>query len=249
MQVSVVTLFPEMFKALSDCGISSRAIEQGLLSLSTFNPRDYAQDKHKSVDDRPYGGGPGMVMTVAPLTCAINDARANMLGSDQGLEQPAKVVYLSPQGKRLDQQKITELSQAASLILLCGRYEGIDERLIEAEVDEEISIGDYVISGGELAAMVLLDGIIRQIPGALGDAQSAVQDSFATRPLLDCPHYSRPETVNGKDVPAVLLSGDHEAIRRWRLQQSLLRTRERRPDLFARLQLTKEEQQLLNCSD
>ncbi len=249
MQVSIVTLFPEMFKALSESGISSRAIEKGLLSLSTVNPRDYADDKHKSVDDRPYGGGPGMVMTVPPLASAIQAAKAAMeadANSDASANDAVKVVYMSPQGKRLDQAMVTELSQCQKLIVLCGRYEGVDERLIEAEVDEEISIGDYVISGGELAAMVLLDGVIRQLPEALGDAESAKQDSFASRPLLDCPHYSRPESINGQEVPAVLLSGDHEAIRRWRLQQSLLRTRERRPDLFERLELSREEQALLN---
>lgn len=249
MQVSIVTLFPEMFKALSESGISSRAIEKGLLSLSTVNPRDYADDKHKSVDDRPYGGGPGMVMTVPPLASAIQAAKAAMeadANSDASANDVVKVVYMSPQGKRLDQAMVTELSQCQKLIVLCGRYEGVDERLIEAEVDEEISIGDYVISGGELAAMVLLDGVIRQLPEALGDAESAKQDSFASRPLLDCPHYSRPESINGQEVPAVLLSGDHEAIRRWRLQQSLLRTRERRPDLFERLELSREEQALLN---
>lgn len=242
MQVSVVTLFPEMFKALSECGISGRAVANKLLSLATVNPRDFAQDKHKSVDDRPYGGGPGMVMTVPPLTKAIAAARSAMGRVEEG---STKVVYLSPQGKRLDQDKINELSQVPNLILLCGRYEGIDERLIESQVDEELSIGDYVISGGELAAMVLLDGIIRQLPGALGDAESAIQDSFAGRPLLDCPHYSRPESIDGMDVPAVLLSGDHQAIKRWRLKQSLLRTRKRRPDLFERLDLTPEELALL----
>ena len=248
MQVSIVTLFPEMFKALSESGISSRAIDKGLLSLSTINPRDYTADRHKSVDDRPYGGGPGMVMTVPPLASAIHAAKAGM-NSDANVEakdDAVKVVYMSPQGKCLDQAMMNRLSQCHKLVILCGRYEGIDERLIEAEVDEEISIGDYVISGGELAAMVLLDGVIRQLPEALGDADSAKQDSFASRPLLDCPHYSRPESIDGQDVPSVLLSGDHEAIRRWRLQQSLLRTRERRPDLFERLELSPEEQALLD---
>mgnify|MGYP005625565643 FL=1 len=248
MQVSIVTLFPEMFKALSESGISSRAIDKDLLSLSTVNPRDYTVDRHKSVDDRPYGGGPGMVMTVPPLASAIHAAKASMDGvvDVAAKDDAVKVVYMSPQGKCLDQAMINRLSQCQKLVILCGRYEGIDERLIEAEVDEEISIGDYVISGGELAAMVLLDGVIRQLPDALGDADSAKQDSFASRPLLDCPHYSRPESVDGQDVPSVLLSGDHEAIRRWRLQQSLLRTRERRPDLFERLELSPEEQALLD---
>ena len=243
MQVSVITLFPEMFDALSDAGISGRAIKQGLLSLATVNPRDFTEDRHHSVDDRPYGGGPGMVMTVGPLSQAIDSAKSKM--NVPGKPSP-KVVYMSPQGKLLDQQVINELAQQDSLIVLCGRYEGIDERLIDAEVDQELSLGDYVISGGELAAMVLLDAMIRQIPYALGDSESASQDSFAGRPLLDCPHYSRPEDIAGRVVPPVLLSGDHEAIRRWRLKQSLIRTRDRRPDLFAQLQLSDEECKLLD---
>jgi len=243
VQVSVITLFPEMFDALSDSGITGRAIEQGLLTLATVNPRDFTEDRHNSVDDRPYGGGPGMVMTVAPLSKAIGSAKLKM---DAPGKPSPKVVYMSPQGKRLDQQVINELAQQDSLIVLCGRYEGIDERLIDAEVDKELSLGDYVISGGELAAMVLLDAMIRQLPDALGDSDSASQDSFASRPLLDCPHYSRPEDVAGRVVPSVLLSGDHEAIRRWRLRQSLIRTRDRRPDLFAQLQLSDEECKLLD---
>ncbi|MBQ77881.1 MAG: tRNA (guanosine(37)-N1)-methyltransferase TrmD [Cellvibrionales bacterium] len=243
MQVSVITLFPEMFDALSDSGITGRAIEQGLLTLATVNPRDFTEDRHNSVDDRPYGGGPGMVMTVAPLSKAIGSAKLKM---DAPGKPSPKVVYMSPQGKRLDQQVINELDHQDSLIVLCGRYEGIDERLIDAEVDKELSLGDYVISGGELAAMVLLDAMIRQLPDALGDSDSASQDSFASRPLLDCPHYSRPEDVAGRVVPSVLLSGDHEAIRRWRLRQSLIRTRDRRPDLFAQLQLSDEECKLLD---
>ena len=243
MQVSVITLFPEMFDALSDAGISGRAIKQGLLSLATVNPRDFTEDRHHSVDDRPYGGGPGMVMTVGPLSQAIDSAKSNM--NVPGKPSP-KVIYMSPQGKRLDQQVINELAQQDSLIVLCGRYEGIDERLIDAEVDQELSLGDYVISGGELAAMVLLDAMIRQLPDALGDSESASQDSFASRPLLDYPHYSRPEDIAGRVVPSVLLSGDHEAIRRWRLRQSLIRTRDRRPDLFAQLQLSDEEFKLLD---
>jgi len=245
MQVGVITLFPEMFRALSESGISSRAVDRGLLSLSLVNPRDYADDKHRTVDDRPYGGGPGMVMTVPPLSRAIAATRAQ-LGESAA---PATVVYLSPQGRPLEQKKLQQLSGCPQLILLCGRYEGIDERLIEAEVDEEISLGDYVFSGGELAAMVVLDGVIRLLPGALGDGDSAAQDSFSGRNLLDCPHYSRPEQVAGSTVPEVLLSGDHRAIARWRLQQSLLRTRERRPDLFDRLELTEEEQKLLAEAD
>ena len=245
MRVSVITLFPEMFDALSDAGISGRAIKQGLLSLATVNPRDFTEDRHHSVDDRPYGGGPGMVMTVGPLSQAIDSAKSNM--NVPGRPSP-QVIYMSPQGKRLDQQAINELAQQDSLIVLCGRYEGIDERLIDAEVDQELSLGDYVISGGELAAMVLLDAMIRQLPDALGDSESASQDSFASRPLLDYPHYSRPEDIAGRVVPSVLLSGDHEAIRRWRLRQSLIRTRDRRPDLFAKLQLSDEECKLLDES-
>ena len=243
MQVSVITLFPEMFDALCDAGISGKAIKRGLLSLATVNPRDFTEDRHHSVDDRPYGGGPGMVMTVGPLSQAIDSAKSNM--NVPGKPSP-KVVYMSPQGKLLDQQVINELAQQDSLIVLCGRYEGIDERLIDAEVDQELSLGDYVISGGELAAMVLLDAMIRQLPDALGDSDSASQDSFAGRPLLDCPHYSRPEDIAGRVVPSVLLSGDHEAIRRWRLRQSLIRTRDRRPDLFAQLHLSDEECKLLD---
>jgi|TARA_B100000767_G_scaffold269008_2_gene290207 tRNA (guanine37-N1)-methyltransferase len=243
MQVNVITLFPDMFKALSASGITARAIAQGLLSLETVNPRDFAEDRHQSVDDRPYGGGPGMVMTVPPLSKAIGAAKSSM---DLVNKAAPKVIYMSPQGKPINQKRINELAQQDSLIVLCGRYEGIDERLIDAEVDEELSLGDYVISGGELAAMVLLDAMIRQLPGALGDNESANQDSFASRPLLDCPHYSRPEKVAGHQVPGVLLSGDHEAIRRWRLKQSLLRTRERRPDLFMQLQLSHEELALLD---
>ena len=245
MQVSVITLFPEMFDALSDAGISGRAIKQGLLSLAIVNPRDFTEDRHHSVDDRPYGGGPGMVMTVGPLSQAIDSAKTNM--NVPGKPSP-KVVYMSPQGKRLDQQVINELAQQDSLIVLCGRYEGIDERLIDAEVDQELSLGDYVVSGGETAAMAFLEPVIRQLPDALGDSESASQDSFASRPLLDCPHYSRPEDIAGRVVPSVLLSGDHEAIRRWRLRQSLIRTRDRRPDLFAKLQLSDEECKLLDES-
>ncbi len=242
MQLSVITLFPKMFDSISEFGISGRAISNNLISLSTVNPRDFANDKHKTVDDRPYGGGPGMVMTFEPLKKAITSARESQFKKN-GVE--SKVIYMSPQGERLDQKGILDISKYNNLIILCGRYEGVDERLIESEVDYEISIGDYVLSGGELAAMVMIDGVIRLLPGAVGDKDSVLQDSFAEKPLLDCPHYSRPEVIEGKSVPNVLMSGDHAKIKQWRYQQSLLRTKERRPDLFEELKLSKEELDLL----
>jgi tRNA (guanine37-N1)-methyltransferase len=236
MRVDVISLFPPMFEAVSQYGITSRAVKNGLLTLRVWNPRDYAEDKHRSVDDRPYGGGPGMVMMIEPLRRAIAVARQ---------EQPgAKVIYLSPQGRRLDHAAVLELSQREGMILLAGRYEGIDERLLEMEADEEWSIGDYVLSGGELAAMVLIDAVTRQLPGALGDEDSAQQDSFVEG-LLDCEHYTRPEEYAGQKVPEVLLSGDHEKIRRWRLKRSLGRTWLRRPDLLEKLTLNQEQKQLL----
>jgi tRNA (guanine37-N1)-methyltransferase len=237
MQVDVVTLFPEMFAALTESGITGRAIREELLALRLWNPRDFTSDKHQTVDDRPYGGGPGMVMAIQPLQDAIEEAR---LAQGKG----SRVVYLSPQGGPLDQQKVEELAGHDKLILLCGRYEGIDERLIQAQVDEEISIGDYVLSGGELPAMVLLDAMIRQLPGALGHEDSADEDSFA-KGLLDCPHYTRPEHYAEQAVPPVLLSGNHEQIRRWRLKQSLGRTWQRRPELLESLSLDKEQEELL----
>ncbi|MDY0006878.1 MAG: tRNA (guanosine(37)-N1)-methyltransferase TrmD [Spongiibacteraceae bacterium] len=237
MDIAVVSLFPEMFRALTDNGISGRAVQQGLVRVDLWNPRDFTHDRHRTVDDRPYGGGPGMLLKVEPARAAIQAARAAQGGD-------SRVLYLSPQGRRLDQAGVMELAARPRLIVLAGRYEGVDERLIELEVDEEWSIGDYVLSGGELAAMVLLDAVIRQLPGALGHDQSATEDSFATG-LLDCPHYTRPEVYEGRAVPAVLLSGDHEKIRRWRLKQALARTRERRPDLLAHRQLDNEEQALL----
>lgn len=237
-KIALVTLFPEMFAALSDYGISSRAIRQGLLELGFFNPRTYTSDRHQTVDSRPYGGGPGMVMMIEPLRQAINEAR-------QWIGGPARVVYLSPQGKVLDQSAVNQLASDGDLILLAGRYEGVDERLIELEVDEEWSIGDYVLSGGELPAMVLMDALIRQLPGALGHEDSADQDSFAAG-LLDCPHYTRPEQYETLQVPEVLLSGNHEKIRQWRLEQSLRRTWQRRPDLLNELALSDEQQQLLD---
>lgn len=237
-KIALVTLFPEMFNALTDYGISSRAIKQELLELGFFNPRTYTSDRHQTVDSRPYGGGPGMVMMIEPLRQAIHAAR-------QWIDGPAKVVYLSPQGMVLDQSAVNRLAVDGNLILLAGRYEGVDERLIELEVDEEWSIGDYVLSGGELPAMVMLDALIRQLPGALGHEDSADQDSFADG-LLDCPHFTRPEQYEDSKVPEVLLSGNHERIRQWRLMQSLQRTRQRRPDLLDKLTLNDEQRQLLD---
>jgi len=237
MKIALITLFPEMFSALTDYGISGRAIKNGLLQCNSFNPRDFTEDRHQTVDDRPYGGGPGMVMMIEPLRKAISAAK-DWAGDD------ALVVYLSPQGQVLGQQAVNRFATQQSLILIAGRYEGIDERLIALEIDEEWSIGDYVLSGGELPAMVLMDALIRQLPGALGHSDSADQDSFAEG-LLDCPHYTRPEDYQGQVVPEVLLSGNHEKIRRWRLQQSLLRTQQRRPDLLDRLELNKEQKALL----
>jgi tRNA (guanine37-N1)-methyltransferase len=227
-----------MFDALIDFGVTGRAIREGMVEVGFWNPRDHAQDRHRSVDDRPYGGGPGMVMSAPPLVAAIREAKASV-GSG------AKVLYLSPQGPRLTQAKAEALAAAGALVLVAGRYEGIDERVIEAAVDEEISIGDYVLSGGELPAMVLMDAVIRQLPGSLGDADSARQESFVDG-LLDCPHYTRPETYEGIPVPAVLMSGDHAAISRWRLKQSLGRTWQRRPDLIERRRLNESETRLLD---
>lgn len=232
-----VTLFPEMFAAVTDWGVTRKALEQGLWSLALWNPRDFTDDAYRTVDDRPYGGGPGMVMLAEPLERAIVAAKAAAEGA-------AKVVYLSPQGRPLDNAKIAAVSRAARLVLLCGRYEGIDERLIRRCVDEEWSIGDYVLSGGELAAMVLIDAVVRQLPGALGNEQSAEQESFAEG-LLDCPHYTRPETYRGEAAPAVLLSGHHAEITRWRLKQSLGRTWLRRPDLLERRGMSEAERKLL----
>lgn len=237
MRIDVISLFPPMFEAVTGYGVTGRAIKNGLLTLRVWNPRDYTEDRHRSVDDRPYGGGPGMVMMIEPLARAIGAAR-----SEQGKE--ARVIYLSPQGRRLDHAGVVELSKREGVILLAGRYEGIDERLLETEVDEEWSIGDYVLSGGELAAMVMIDAVARQLPGALGDEDSAQQDSFVEG-LLDHEHYTRPEDYAGRRVPEVLLSGDHEKIRRWRLKRSLGRTWLRRPDLLERLPLDNEQKRLL----
>lgn len=237
MRFALVSLFPEMFDAVAAHGVTGRAIDQGLVSLEHCNPRDYTRDRHRTVDDRPYGGGPGMLMMIDPLEQAIGAAR-------ESVGQQAKVVYLSPQGRRFDHTKAVSLAAEPALILVAGRYEGVDERLIEAEVDEELSIGDYVLSGGELAAMVVIDAVTRQLPGVLGHELSAQEDSYADG-LLDCPHYTRPEEYRGRKVPEVLLSGNHAMIRRWRLQQALGRTEQRRPDLLAERVLTPEEQDLL----
>jgi tRNA (guanine37-N1)-methyltransferase len=235
LRIDVVTLFPEMIREFCRYGIPRIAMERGLLTVGTWNPRDYTRNRHHNVDDRPYGGGPGMVMQVQPVSDAVRAART------QG-EGP--VIYLSPQGKRLDQRAVRRFARLSQMILLAGRYEGIDERLIECVVDEEWSIGDYVLSGGEPAAMVWIDALARLIPGALGDEQSAEQDSFMDG-LLDYPHYTRPENVEGLRVPGVLLGGNHAEIERWRLKQSLGRTWQRRPDLLEQMTLDKEQQALL----
>ncbi len=242
LRFDVVTLFPEMFAALTASGITRRALERGLWRIECWNPRSWTQDPHRTVDDRPYGGGPGMVMMAAPLEQAIGAAKAAAL--EAGAGSARKVICLSPQGARIDQRRVAELAASDGAILICGRYEGIDERLIERCVDEELSLGDFVLSGGELAAMALMDACIRQLPGALNDESSAVEDSFAEG-LLDCPHYTRPESYEGLAVPDVLLSGNHEKIRRWRLKQALGRTWQRRPDLLETRVLSSEEADLL----
>ncbi len=237
MRIDVVTLFPEFVESCAGIGVVGRAQERGLLQVKAWNPRDFATDAYRRVDERPFGGGPGMVMLIDPLRDAISALRA----ADPA---PANVVYLSPQGMRLTQDKVAEFARRERMILLCGRYEGVDERLLAHEVDEEISIGDYVLSGGELAAAVLIDAIGRLQEGALNDAQSAQQDSFSDG-LLDCPHYTRPEQHALGAVPAVLTSGDHAAIRRWRRKQALGRTWLRRPELLTKLKLNKEDEKLL----
>jgi tRNA (guanine37-N1)-methyltransferase len=236
LHVGVVTLFPDMFAAIRDYGITGRAIERELIRLEFWNPRDYASDHHRSVDDKPYGGGAGMVLMVAPMRAAITAARREL--------PKARVYALTPQGRPIDQRRIDELSAAEQLILVAGRYEGIDERILQADVDEELSLGDFVVSGGELPAMALIDAMIRTLPGALGDADSARNDSFA-QGLLDYPHFTRPEEIGGQRVPDVLLSGDHSAIARWRHKQALGRTWLRRPDLLEAYQLDAEAEQLL----
>ncbi|WP_094751429.1 tRNA (guanosine(37)-N1)-methyltransferase TrmD [Psychromonas sp. CD1] len=241
MWIGVISLFPDMFRAISENGVTGRAVKNNLLSIQCWNPRDFTLDKHRTVDDRPYGGGPGMLMMVQPLRDAINAAKQT--AKEAGHE--AKVIYLSPQGRCLDHRGAQFLaSKHMALILVAGRYEGIDERIIESLIDEEWSVGDYVLSGGELPAMILIDALARFVPGVLGHVLSAEQDSFAEG-LLDCPHYTRPEVLDGKTVPSVLLSGDHEKIRLWRLKKSLQRTLQRRPDLLNNLALTDEQATLL----
>lgn len=235
---SVVTLFPDMFASFIEQGVFGRAVKKGLIEVNLVNPRDFAHDRHRTVDDRPYGGGPGMLMMVKPLADAIAKAKST-------LAQNSKVIYLSPQGQALNYHGVKFIGQNTDLVLVAGRYEGIDERIIQTLVDEEWSIGDYVLSGGELPAMVIMDAVARLIPDVLGHNQSAQEDSFSNG-LLDCPHYTRPETFNDLTVPSILLSGDHEKIRQWRLKASLTRTLLRRPDLLNNLALTEEQQRVLH---
>lgn len=237
--IGVISLFPQMFDAITEYGVTGRAVKKGVFEFHRWNPRDFTHDKHRTVDDRPYGGGPGMLMMVQPLQDAIQAAKAQ---AGEGV----KTIYLSPQGKKLDQNAVAELAKQPKLLLIAGRYEGIDERLIESEIDEEWSVGDYVLSGGELPAMTLIDSVTRLIPGVLGHKLSAEQDSFQNG-LLDCPHYTRPEVLNDKAVPEVLLSGNHQRIEKWRLQQALGRTWLRRPDLIETLALTAEQLELLEA--
>jgi tRNA (guanine37-N1)-methyltransferase len=235
IRFDVVTLFPEMFTAVAGSGITSRALEAGLWSLTTWNPRDFTTDRYRTVDDRPYGGGPGMVMMAEPIERTLDAVKTAGGG---------RVLYLSPQGRKLDHRRVMALSGERAVTLLCGRYEGVDERLLARRVDEEISIGDFVLSGGEIAAMALMDAVVRQLPGAVGDCASVMEESFADG-LLDCPQYTRPEKYRDEPVPEVLLSGHHEKIRRWRLKQALGRTWLRRPDLLAARDLSDEERLLL----
>jgi len=235
--IGAVTLFPEMFRAVTDYGVTGRAFKNRIMEFHSWNPRDFTHDRHRTVDDRPYGGGPGMLMKVQPLQDAITAAK-------QAAGDGVKVIYLSPQGKRLDQAGVQHLAGIKKIILVAGRYEGVDERLIKAEIDEEWSLGDFVLSGGEIAAITVIDAVARLIPGVLGHDQSAVQDSFYEG-LLDCPHYTRPEVFQEEEVPDVLVGGHHEKIRQWRLKQSLGRTWQRRPDLLEGKQLSDEEKGLL----
>ena len=244
MRIDVVTLFPEMVEHAARFGVTGRALQRGLWRLGVWNPRDFVTDRHRTVDDRPYGGGPGMVMLAEPLAAALRAARSAQQAEGRAA---TRTVYLSPAGAPLTHRRVVELAaegEATGLVLVAGRYEGIDERLFEREVDEEIAIGDFVVSGGELPALMLIDAVLRLRPGVLNDADSATQDSFAAG-LLDCPHYTRPEEYAGARVPEVLLSGHHEAIRAWRLKQSLGRTWERRPDLLRDRELSQEERELL----
>jgi tRNA (guanine37-N1)-methyltransferase len=243
MQLGIVTLFPEMFAAVTEHGISGRAVRSGLMNLELFNPRDYTTDKHRTVDDKPFGGGPGMLMKTEPLMASIAAAR-QAVRQKQTIGEKARVIYLSPQGQTLKQGSIIDLAKRESMVLLCGRYQGIDNRVLENEIDEEWSLGDFVISGGELAAMTLIDAMTRFQPGALGDEGSALEDSFSNG-LLHSPEYTRPQSIDGSDVPKVLLSGDHEAIRKWRLKQSLGATWLKRPDLLQVMSLESEQEELL----
>lgn len=238
MHMQVVSLFPEMIKNIVEFGVVGRAVQRELLEVHCINPRDYTVDAHRTVDDRPYGGGPGMVLKYEPVAAALREARRTMPAG-------GKIICLSPQGKVFDQSIAQQLAELPGLVLLAGRYEGIDERLIEGEIDEELSLGDFVLSGGEVAAMAVIDAVTRLLPGVLGDEESAVQDSF-TDGLLDHPHYTRPEEVAGMRVPDVLLSGDHARIARWRLKQALGRTLARRPDLIKKLELSQEQKLLLD---
>jgi tRNA (guanine37-N1)-methyltransferase len=235
MQFDVVTLFPEMFRAVTEWGITSRAVKQGRFGLRTWNPRDFTSDNYRTVDDRPYGGGPGMVMLAKPLEAAIGAAKAAQAA--QGIAG-TRVVMMSPQGQRLDHERVMRFAGEPGLVLLCGRYEAIDQRLIERCVDEEVSLGDFVLSGGELPAMALMDAVVRHLPGVLNDAQSAVQDSFVDG-LLDCPHYTRPEEYEGMRVPDVLLGGHHAEIEQWRRREALKNTAAKRPDLIERARRNK----------
>jgi len=237
MRFDVITLFPEMVTAAANCGVTGRAIERNIVGLSVWNPRDYTLDRHRTVDDRPYGGGPGMVMKYQPLHDAVNAAK-------QAGAETTKVVYLSPQGKPITQALLAEASKVSQIILVAGRYEGIDERFVELDCDEEWSIGDYVISGGELAALVVIDAVTRLLPGVLGDEDSAQQDSHSNG-LLDCPHFTRPEQIEEYSVPEVLLGGNHADIERWRMKQALGRTWQRRPDLLKKKNLSAEQENLL----
>jgi len=242
MRIELVTLFPELVESVANFGVTGRARERGLWTLGTRNPRDFATDRHRTVDDRPYGGGPGMVMLAEPLEQAINAARAGLVAL--GVAAP-RVIYMSPQGEPVSDRRVAELAAQAGMVIVAGRYEGVDERVLERVVDLELSVGDFVVSGGELPALLLVDAIVRQLPGALNDAQSSVEDSFVGG-LLDCQHYTRPESYAGRAVPAVLLSGNHAAIARWRLKQALGRTWLRRPDLLAARGMSEQERALLD---
>ncbi len=237
LKVAVVTIFPDMFSAVTGFGVVGRAADQGLLDLALFNPRDYTRDTHRTVDDRPYGGGPGMVMLYEPLAAAIDEAKNG--------RPLAKVVYLSPQGRKITQEDLNVGQDDREVVLVCGRYEGVDERLIQSRIDEEWSLGDFVLSGGELPAMVVIDAMCRTVPGVLGHEDSADQDSFSEG-LLDYPHYTRPDEIDGKKVPGVLLGGNHEKVKEWRMMQALGRTLDRRPDLLEKLELDENQKRLLD---